>query len=156
MNQIAPLLPVAHILLDVEMGNKRRLFEHLGRVFGNQLGIAPALILDSLLAREKLGSTGLGQGVAIPHGRIKGLKSAVGVLVRLNPGIDFDAPDRLPVKLVFILFVPARATDLHLQILGELAQLFSDKVLRDALLTSADSEAVFNLIGDWQPWIDHD
>ena len=156
MNQIAPLLPMAHILLDVEMGNKRRLFEHLGRSFGVPLGIAPDLILDSLLAREKLGSTGLGQGVAIPHGRIKGLKSAAGVLVRLNPGIDFDAPDRLPVKLVFVLFVPARATDLHLQILGELAQLFSDKNLRDALLTCADNMAVFNLIHHWQPWVDHD
>jgi len=151
MNQIAPLLPVSHILLDVGMESKQRLFEHIGQLFGNELGVVPQVILDSLIAREKLGSTGLGQAIAIPHGRIKGLKSATGVLVRLNLAIDFDAPDQLPVKLVFMLFVPMQATDLHLQILGELAQLFSNKTMRDALLTSADSESVFNLIRNWQP-----
>lgn len=151
MNQIAPLLSVSNILLDVEMGSKKRLFEYVGQLFGSELGVVPQVILDSLIAREKLGSTGLGQGIAIPHGRIKGLKSATGVFVRLNPPIDFDAPDQLPVKLVFILFVPMQATDLHLQILGELAQLFSNKTLRDALMTSADSDSVLTLIRNWQP-----
>ncbi|WP_124948735.1 PTS sugar transporter subunit IIA [Sulfuriferula thiophila] len=151
MNQIAPLLSVSNILLDVEMGSKKRLFEYVGQLFGSELGVVPQVILDSLIAREKLGSTGLGQGIAIPHGRIKGLKSAMGVFVRLNPSIDFDAPDQLPVKLVFILFVPMQATDLHLQILGELAQLFSNKSLRDALMTSVDSDSVLNLIRNWQP-----
>ena len=151
MNQIAPLLPTSHILLDVEMGSKKRLFEYIGQLFGSELGVAPQLILDSLMAREKLGSTGLGQGIAIPHGRIKGLKSATGVLIRINPAMHFEAPDQQPVKLVFILFVPMQATDLHLQILGELAQLFSTKTLRDALLTSADAESVLNLIRHWQP-----
>lgn len=151
MNQIAPLLSVSNILLDVEMGSKKRLFEYVGQLFGSELGVVPQVILDSLISREKLGSTGLGQGIAIPHGRIKGLKSAMGVFVRLNPPIDFDAPDQLPVKLVFILFVPMQATDLHLQILGELAQLFSNKSLRDALMTSVDSDSVLNLIRNWQP-----
>ena len=151
MNQLAPLLPVSHILLDVEIGSKKHLFELVGQLFGNELGVVSQVIVDSLIAREKLGSTGLGQGVAIPHGRLKGLKSATGVLVRLAPGIDFDAPDRLPVKLVFMLFVPMQATDLHLQILGEIAQFFSNKVLRDALLKGADSESVFDLIQQWQP-----
>lgn len=151
MNQLAPLLSVSNILLDVEMGSKKRLFEYVGQLFGSELGVVPQVILDSLIAREKLGSTGLGQGIAIPHGRIKGLKSATGVFVRLNPPIDFDAPDQLPVKLVFILFVPMQATDLHLQILGELAQLFSNKTLREALMTSADSDSVLTLIRNWQP-----
>lgn len=151
MNQIAPLLSVSNILLDVEMGSKKRLFEYVGQLFGSELGVVPQVILDSLISREKLGSTGLGQGIAIPHGRIKGLKSAMGVFVRLNPPIDFDAPDQLPVKLVFILFVPMQATDLHLQILGELAQLFSNKSLRDALMTSVDSDSVLTLIRNWQP-----
>ncbi|MDR3390172.1 MAG: PTS sugar transporter subunit IIA [Sulfuriferula sp.] len=150
MNQIAPLLPVSHILLDVEMGSKKRLFEYAGQLLGSELGIVPSAVFDSLNAREKLGSTGLGQGIAIPHGRIKGLKAATGLLVRLNPAIEFDAPDQLPVKLVFMLFVPMQATDLHLQILGELAQLFSNKTLRDALLTSIDSSGVFDLISHWQ------
>jgi nitrogen PTS system EIIA component len=150
MNQIAPLLPVSHILLDVDMGSKKRLFEYAGQLLGSELGIVPSAVFDSLNAREKLGSTGLGQGIAIPHGRIKGLKAATGLLVRLNPAIAFDAPDQLPVKLVFMLFVPMQATDLHLQILGELAQLFSNKTLREALLTSVDSSGVFDLISHWQ------
>ncbi|HET9113198.1 MAG TPA: PTS sugar transporter subunit IIA [Burkholderiales bacterium] len=156
MNQIASLLTPPHIMLDVEIGNKRQLFELMGQRYGPEFGVATALIVESLLAREKLGSTGLGQGVAVPHGRIKGLKSAVGVLVRLNPPIDFDAPDRLPVNLVFVLFVPANATDLHLQILGELAQLFSDKPLRLALSTCNDSNDALELIRRWHPWFDHD
>lgn len=156
MNQIASLLALPHIMLDVEIGNKRQLFELLGQRYSQELGVAPTLILDSLLAREKLGSTGLGQGVAVPHGRIKGLKTAAGILVRLDPAIDFDAPDRLPVNLVFILFVPLNATDLHLQILGELAQLFSDKTLRQALSASNDSADAFELIRNWQPWLNHD
>ena len=151
MNQIAPLLPISHILLDVEMESKKRLFEHVGQMFGSELGVVPRVIVDSLMTREKLGSTGLGQGIAIPHGRIKGLKAATGVLLRLNPALDFNAPDQLPVTLVLILFVPMQATALHLQILGELAQMFSYKTLRDALNQSADSERVFNLIRNWQP-----
>lgn len=156
MNQIASLLTVSHIMLDVEIGSKRRLFEQLGQRYGPQLGVGPELIVDSLLTREKLGSTGLGQGVAVPHGRIKGLKTAAGVLVRLQPAIDFDAPDRLPVNLIFVLFVPANATDQHLQILGELAQLFSDKALRHALLASKNNGDAFELIRNWQPWQDHE
>ncbi len=156
MNRIAPLLPVSHILLDLEIGNKRRLFEYLGQLFGKELGVAPDLILESLLAREKLGSTGLGQGVAVPHGRIKGLKAATGVLIRLSPAIDFDAPDQLAVNLVLVLFVPAQATDLHLQILGELAQLFGDKTLRRELLVANERQNVLDLICHWQPWFDHE
>lgn len=151
MNLLAPLLPVSHILLDVETGSKKHLFEQIGELFENEFGVASQVIVDSLIARENLGSTGLGQGVAIPHGRLKGLRSATGVLVRLNPPIDFDAPDRLSVKVVFMLFVPMQATDLHLQILGEIAQFFSNKALREALLNGADSETVFGLIQQWQP-----
>ncbi len=94
-------------------------------------------MFDSLFAREKLGSTGLGQGIAIPHGRIKGLKEAVGAFVRMKQPIPFDAPDGQPVNLIFVLLVPDRATDLHLQILSELAQMFSDKPFRERLLASA-------------------
>lgn len=133
------------------MGSKKRLFEHIGQLFSSELGVSPKVIIDSLVAREKLGSTGLGHGIAIPHGRIKGLKVATGVLIRLSPAIEFDAPDQLPVELAFILFVPMHATDLHLQILGELAQLFSNQAFREALLTSADSDTAFNLIRDWRP-----
>ena len=108
-----------------------------GLLFENHHGIARSQVFDSLFAREKLGSTGLGQGVAIPHGRIKGLKEAVGAFVRLAQPVPFDAPDGQPVSLVFVLLVPEQATEQHLQILSELAQMFSDKALREAMLRGA-------------------
>ena len=152
MSLISKILPVANVFLDLDVGSKKRVFEHVGILFENSHGIARSVIFDSLFAREKLGSTGLGQGVAIPHGRIKGLKEAVGAFVRLSEPIQFDAPDSKPVSLIFVLLVPANATDLHLQILSELAQLFSDKQLREELLALADATAVWERISNWEPY----
>ena len=102
MNLIAPLLPLAHVLVDVDVSSKKRVFEQVGLLFENSLHIARSTVFDSLFAREKLGSTGLGQGVAIPHGRIKGLKEAAGALVRLKEPIPFEAPDGQNVSLIFV------------------------------------------------------
>jgi len=145
MNHILKLLPATHILLDVEAGSKKRAFEQAGIVFENTIGVARATIFDSLFAREKLGSTGLGQGIAIPHGRIKGLKQASGALIRLQQPVPFDAPDGRPVKLLFVLLVPEQATEEHLQILSEIAERFSDPEFRDALLAAPDTAAVLAL-----------
>jgi len=151
MNLIAKLLPESNVLLDLDVASKKRVFEQAGLLFENNNQIARSEVFDSLFAREKLGSTGLGQGIAIPHGRIKGLKEAVGALVRLRNPIPFDAPDGQPVNLVFVLLVPEKATDLHLQILSELAQMFSDKALREKLLTETDAAVVHRLISEWAP-----
>jgi PTS system nitrogen regulatory IIA component len=151
MNLIAKLLPVANVLLDLEVGSKKRVFEHAGLLFENNHHIARSQVFDSLFAREKLGSTGLGQGVAIPHGRIKGIKDAIGALVRMREPIPFDAPDGAPVGLIFVLLVPERATDLHLQILSELAQMFSDQSFRERLAGAATAEDAHRLISEWQP-----
>ena len=150
MNQIAKLLPLANVLLDLDVGSKKRVFERAGLLFENNYNIGRSLVFDSLFAREKLGSTGLGQRVAIPHGRIKGIKEALGALVRMREPIPFDAPDAQPVGLIFVLLVPERATDLHLQILSELAQMFSDQKFRDALTNANDSVAIHTLFNDWQ------
>jgi PTS system nitrogen regulatory IIA component len=115
------------------------------------LHITHSQVFDSLFAREKLGSTGLGQGVAIPHGRIKGLRDAAAAFIRMKEPIPFDAPDGKPVSLICVLLVPEKATDLHLQILSELAQMFSDKSLREGLLTGKDAMEVYQLISDWMP-----
>ncbi|AMC36474.1 PTS IIA-like nitrogen regulatory protein PtsN [Iodobacter arcticus] len=152
MSLIAQILPSGNVFLDMEVGSKKRIFEQVGILFENSHGIARSVIFDSLFAREKLGSTGLGQGVAIPHGRIKGLKEATGAFVRLNEPIPYDAPDGKPVSLVFVLLVPAHATDLHLQILSELAQLFSDKVLRESLLAATEPGQIWKLISTWEPY----
>jgi PTS system nitrogen regulatory IIA component len=151
MNLIYKLLPPTNVITDLDASSKKRVFEQVGLLFENNHHIARSQVFDSLFAREKLGSTGLGQGVAIPHGRIKGLKEALGVLVRMKQAIPFDAPDGQAVSLIFVLLVPDRATDLHLQILSELAQMFSDKAFRERLLAAAGVPELHQLVTQWQP-----
>lgn len=145
MNPLTNILTVDQVLLDLDAGSKKRVFEQAGMLFEARLGMARSIIFDSLFAREKLGSTGLGQGVAIPHGRIKGLKHAAGALIRLAAPIPFDSPDGRPVTLLFVLLVPEQATEEHLQILSELAQRFSDRTFRESLQQAADAPAVVSL-----------
>jgi len=150
MNPIAELLPAENVRLDVEVPTKARLFETVGALFEASRGLAVRTIIDSLAAREKLGSTGLGQGIAIPHGRIKGLKTALGAYLRLKTPIAFDAPDGKPVAQVFVLLVPEQATEQHLQLLSELAQMFSDRGFRDRVATATDPAAVHALFTAWK------
>jgi len=145
MNPLANILPVSQILLDLEASSKKRVFEQAGMLFESHLGLARSVIFDSLFAREKLGSTGLGQGIAIPHGRIKGLKQASGAFMRLSTPVPFDSPDGRPVSLLFVLLVPEQATEEHLQILSELAQRFAERTFRDALSAAPDAAAVVAL-----------
>jgi len=151
MSLVAKLLSPAQVVTDLQATSKKRLFEQAGLLFENQHGLARSVVFDSLFAREKLGSTGLGQGVAIPHGRIKGLKEALGAFLRLAQPVPFESPDGNPVSLVFVLLVPEKATEKHLQILSELAQMFSDKSLREAMMQAADAAALHGLISTWQP-----
>lgn len=151
MNLIAKLLPQTNIAIDLEASSKKRVFEQAGLMFENNQGIARSLVFDSLLARERLGSTGLGQGIAIPHGRIKGLKEAVGGFVRLAQPVQFDAPDGKPVSLLFVLLVPEQANEHHLQILSELAQVFSDKAFRELLGKAATAQEIHSLFSTWDP-----
>jgi len=146
MNQIAKILPIADVVVDLDATSKKRVFEQAGLLFENNHGIARSLIYDALFAREKMGSTGLGQGIAIPHGRIKGLKEARGAFIRLAKPIPFDAPDGQPVNMVFVLLVPEVATEEHLQLLSELAQMFSDRTFRERLNcapAASDAHVVF-------------
>lgn len=150
MSLIGNYLAVDCVLLDSESTSKKRVFERVGILFENTHGIGRAQVFDSLFAREKLGSTGLGQGVAIPHGRVKGLKEAMAAFVKMEHPISFDAPDGLPVSLIFILLVPERANDLHLQLLGELAQMFSDAAFREKLQAADTQAAIHQLFTDWE------
>lgn len=151
MNLVARILPLSNVVIDLDMASKKRVFEQAGLLFENNHQIARAQVFDSLFAREKLGSTGLGQGVAIPHGRVKGLKNAVGALVRMKAPIPFDAPDGQGVGLIFMLMVPDRATDMHLQILSELAEMFSDKAFREQLNAASAAADLHALISQWLP-----
>jgi PTS system nitrogen regulatory IIA component len=149
MNRIAPLLLESNILLDADAATKKRLFEQIAQLFEQHEQLSRSLVFDSLTARERLGSTGLGQGIAIPHGRIKGLKQALGAFVRPRQPIPFDAPDGRPVAQVFVLLVPEHATEEHLQLLSELAQMFSDKSFREQLATATDPAALHALFSNW-------
>ncbi len=150
MNLISTILPLENVILDIDSTSKKRVFERVGILFENTRQIARSQVFDSLFAREKLGSTGLGQGVAIPHGRIKNLRDAVAAFVKTEAAIPFDAPDGQPVNLIFVLLVPERATDLHLQLLGELAQMFSDKTFREQLQASNDPIVIHQLFTNWK------
>ncbi len=151
MNLISRLLPPNNVLLGLAASSKKRVFEQAGLLFENNHGIARATVFDSLFARERLGSTGLGQGVAIPHGRIKGLKEAIAAFVRLEEPVQFDAPDGRPVQLLFFLLVPEQATQQHLDILSELAQMLSDKSFRENLMSASDPQAVHSMLATWEP-----
>jgi PTS system nitrogen regulatory IIA component len=150
MNLIAKLLKVENVVVDLDASSKKRVFEQAGLLFENHDGIARSAVYDALFAREKMGSTGLGLGIAIPHGRIKGLKEARGAFLRLAEPVQFDAPDGLPVSMLFVLLVPEAATEHHLQMLSELAQMFSDKAFREKLAAAPDAAAVHALFAQWQ------
>jgi nitrogen PTS system EIIA component len=152
MNLVARLLPREHVLLGLEVSSKKRLFEQLGLLFENSRHVPRSRVFDALFDRERLGSTGLGYGVAIPHGRIRMLKEPACAFVRTAAPIAFEAPDGEPVSLVFAMLVPERATEAHLELLSELAQMFSDARLREALLAAPDADAAHRLIAEWSPY----
>ncbi|MFM1879796.1 MAG: Nitrogen regulatory protein [Pseudomonadota bacterium] len=151
MNRISGLLSVKNILLDVEATSKKRVFEQAGLLFEENNGIARAKVFDSLFARERLGSTGLGEGIAIPHGRIKGLEEAVAAVFRLNAPVSFDAPDGKPVSILIFLLVPEHATQQHLEILSEVAEMLSDGSLRSSLIDSQSPDALYQALTAWSP-----
>ena len=150
MNRLASILPVAQVLVGVEATSKKRAFEEAGLLFENLHDLSRALVTDSLFARERLGSTGLGHGVAIPHGRIKGLKAPMAAVFSLAQPIGFDAPDEQPVSLLIFLLVPEAATQKHLEILSEIAELLSDSALRENIKASTTQDGLHQLIAQWR------
>lgn len=150
MNRLASILTVNHVLVQVDISSKKRAFEEAGLLFENLHGLSRALVTDSLFSRERLGSTGLGHGVAIPHGRIKGLKSPMAAVFQLANPIGFEAPDELPVGLMIFLLVPEAATQKHLEILSEIAEMLSDADLREKIMASPSVADLHGLITSWQ------
>jgi len=150
MNRLSSILPVTHVQVDVDVTSKKRAFEEAGLLFESLHGLNRAVVADSLFARERLGSTGLGHGVAIPHGRIKGLKNPMAAVFLLRQPIGFDAPDEAPVSLLIFLLVPEASTQKHLEILSEIAELLSDSALRERMKSGLDAAALHQLIDGWQ------
>lgn len=151
MTNLAKILPIDNVVLDLEVSSKKRAFEQAGLIFENNCSIARSMVSDNLFARERLGSTGLGHGVAVPHGRIKGLKAPLAAFVRLKDAIPFESPDGQPVKLLIFLLIPDHVTQQHLEILSEVAEMFSDEALREKLAADPDAATVHERIIEWQP-----
>lgn len=151
MTYFSKILPFENVVLDLDVSSKKRAFEQAGLIFENNCSIARSLVSDNLFARERLGSTGLGHGVAVPHGRIKGLKSPIAAFIRLAEPIPFESPDGQPVKLLIFLLIPDHVTQQHLEILSEIAELFSDDAFRAELTTDPNPAAVYTRITGRQP-----
>ncbi|TEA78324.1 PTS sugar transporter subunit IIA [Allopusillimonas ginsengisoli] len=146
MNLMSRILPLQNVVLDLAVTSKKRAFEQAGLLFENHQGIARTTVFHSLIARERLGSTALGHHVAVPHGRIKDLKEPCGAFIRLADPVRFDATDGRMANLLFILLVPETATQLHLDLLAEIARLMADPNLRQALATETDPAQIHRLL----------
>jgi len=146
MNLMSRILSPSNVVLDLEVTSKKRAFEQAGLLFENNNGIARTQVFQSLIARERLGSTALGHQVAVPHGRIKDLKEPCAAFIRLTDAVRFDATDGRAANLLFILLVPETATQTHLDLLAEIARLMSDSDIRHALATETDPAIVHELL----------
>ncbi|AHK78220.1 PTS sugar transporter subunit IIA [Ectothiorhodospira haloalkaliphila] len=147
---IGDLLAPERVHCQTDVSSKKRALEMLGEMLSNHLPkLTQGEIFDSLLARERLGSTGLGHGVAIPHGRLAGASEACAALLKLEKGVDYDAPDSEPVDILFALVVPADCTDEHLQILALLARMFSDPETLARLRSTSGPSDLLTLVREW-------
>jgi len=157
MNALINLFTPDCIALDNSAKNRVDAFAAAGELFAKQLGIDATAVIGFLNAREDLGSTALGAGVAIPHGRVKGLKQPSAAFMRLKDPIEFAAPDGEPVSILIFLLVPEKATQQHLEILSFIAQLLSDTEARERLASAADRNQVYELLQQWgiTKWLSH-
>ncbi len=145
--EISEIVSPERVRRDIEAASKKKALEMLSElVASDPLAPPTTTVFEALLARERLGSTGMGEGIALPHGRLPKLEKAVGGFLRLEHGVDFDAIDQAPVDLIFGLLVPEHYTDEHLQILSSLAERFNDSALRDALREAETDEEVYGLL----------
>lgn len=144
--KLSSILTASHVVAGLSATSKKKALEELSKLLAQGAGIAEADILNGLAAREKLGSTGLGHGVAIPHGRLAGVKSSVGAFLRLKHPVDYDAHDGQPVDLIFGLIVPAAATEEHLKHLAAIAEKFSDDAFCKNARSATSASALYDLV----------
>ncbi len=145
--KISDILSPKNVLSNVECNSKKATIELLSKnLADSNNGISQVEIIDCLTAREKLGTTGLGNGIAIPHGRLKYCKKAIAAFVKLNRGIDYETIDNIPVDLVFALIVPEESTNEHLNILAILAEILSNSDTISKLRKSKNQTEIFTLL----------
>lgn len=150
-NAVAPLLAPEDILLDVDATTRERVFVEIGRLIAARHGLREHDVIAGLAAREKLGSTAMGRGIAIPHARVDGLAHPIAAFVRLRLAIPFDAPDAKPVSSLLVLLVPEGATEVHLALLAQAASMFCDKPFRDRLSACVAVPEILATFAAWRP-----
>jgi len=152
MMKITEFVTKDRILLSRAITSKKRALELLSECVATAMpGFTAAGIFDCFVTRERLGSTGLGHGVAIPHSRLENVSRPVAAFLKLQEGVDYDAVDREPVDLLCALLVPEKSTDEHLQILAMLAEMFSDQGLCAQLRAATSSTQIYSLLANWVP-----
>ena len=149
MNALTDLFSIDRIALNSPSKNRAEAFAAVGELFSKQAGLEAQAIVGFLNAREDLGSTALGAGVAIPHGRVKGLKHPIAAFLKLKDPIEFAAPDGEAVSILIFLLVPEKETQQHLEILSSIAQLLSDQDTRKSLVSEENPEKVCQLLQTW-------
>lgn len=149
MKAIAALLTADNILINLDVANKDQLFLAVIDCLKDRPGLSELQLIDHLKAREKLGSTALGAGVAVPHARVTGLSQALAVYVRPRAPIPFEAPDGKPVVHVVVIFVPEHATHAHLRLLAGVSELFQDSRFKEKLSACNDALSVSQLFSEW-------
>ncbi|HKK06525.1 MAG TPA: PTS IIA-like nitrogen regulatory protein PtsN [Gammaproteobacteria bacterium] len=149
--QLTDIITPERVTCGLTANSKKRALEKLSELIAEgRADISEAEVFESLLARERLGGTGVGHGVAIPHGRLSHGQHAIGAFVKLTHGVDFDASDNEPVDLLFALIVPAESTEEHLQVLALLATMFSDEALRRQARAADSDRHLYDLLTNWQ------
>lgn len=150
--QLSKLINVERIRNGIDIQSKKRALETLSELLAeDQPQLDASDIFDSLISRERLGATGVGYGIAIPHGRIKNCTKITGAFIKLAQAIDFNTVDNEPVDSLFALIVPEESTDEHLQVLALLASMFSETSFREKLHKTTTNEEISQLFNDWQP-----
>ena len=149
--QLLDIITPERIATQVSVSSKKRAFETISEIFASQSSgtLDAHHVFESLIARERLGTTAIDHGVAIPHGRLKDTSETIGAFLQLKDGVDCDAMDGQPVNLMFALLVPEESTEEHLQLLARLAKMFSDTDLREQLRSAADQQALYELLINW-------
>ncbi len=148
--ELADLLTVDRIDTGCQLSSKKRLMERItSLLLQGRAQLDRKTVLQTLIERERLGSTGIGNGVALPHGRINGLDDVIGAVVVLANPLDYGAVDDESVRLAFGLLVPAQANEQHLRILAHLARLFDDEMIRNKVISANDNQEVFDLLTTW-------
>ena len=149
--QLSEIINVNRIKSGINVKSKKRALEALSElVTQDQNQLDASDIFDTFIARERLGATGVGYGIAIPHGRIKNCKNITGAFIQLDQGVDFDAVDNQPVDMMFALVVPEESTDEHLQVLALLASMFNEESFREKLRQSKSNDETYQLLTEWQ------